>query len=156
MAPRSSKAQILISSSQRSVRVPRKRLTDLITFIAAAEGAKLGYIDLAVVSRSEITALNRRYLGVRDATDVLSFDLSDSAGEPISAQIVICGDVAADQAARRGCGIQRELMLYTIHGLLHLMGYDDDFAGGSAKMHARQDELLDEFFRTRPKRKRRA
>lgn len=140
------KTTIRISSSQSAVRVPRKRIAELIGFVGAREGVHLGEIDLAFVEAGQIASLNRAYLGRRGATDVLSFDLSDSRTPGISAQIVVCGDLAADRAAAEGTGLQRELMLYVVHGLLHLTGYDDGSVRAAASMHARGEQLLDAFY----------
>ncbi|MBS3734429.1 MAG: rRNA maturation RNase YbeY [Phycisphaerae bacterium] len=140
---------IVISSHQRAMRVPRKRIAELVAYVARREGARLGEVDVAVVSRQRIATLNRRWLGRRGATDVMSFDLS-APDEPLTAEIVVCADVAVAEARRRGHGPQRELLLYVAHGLLHLLGYDD--AGGAAearRMHARQEELLEAFLRGR-------
>lgn len=131
------------------MRVPRKRLTELIGFVADREGADVAEVDVAVVDRAEMAGLNRRYLGRGGETDVLSFDLSDDARIGLVGQIVVCGDVAVEQADLHGAGAQRELMLYVVHGLLHLTGHDDATARGAARMHAREDELLAEFGRRR-------
>ena len=136
---------VRICSVQKAVRVPRRRIVELVSFVACAEKASLGEVDLAVVDRKRITELNLRYLGRDAATDVLSFDLSDPPYGSVNAQLVVCGPVAVEQARRRGCGPQRELMLYVVHGLLHLMGYDDNSAGAAARMQARQEELLEQF-----------
>lgn len=130
-----------ISSSQRACRVPRKKLAQLAAFVAKAEGARLAEVNVTVVDGGTISRLNRRYLHHGGTTDVLSFDLSDSP-RGISAEIILCGDVAVRQAKPLGCSPQRELMLYLVHGLLHLMGYDDSSVRGAAKMSARQDELV--------------
>lgn len=127
------------------MRVPRKRLAELIGFVADREGADVAEVDVAVVGRVEMAELNRRYRGHGGETDVLSFDLSDASRIGLVAQIVVCGDVAVEQAGRYGTGVQGELMLYVVHGLLHLTGYDDRTARGAARMHAREDELLAEF-----------
>ena len=137
--------KVAISSSQRAVRVPRKKIARLVAFLGRAEGVRIAEVDVAVVDRDGIAALNRRYLARAGATDVLSFDLSDSAAEGIVAQLVVCGVAAAAQAAARGVGVQRELLLYVTHGLLHLTGYDDGTARGAARMHAREEEILDAF-----------
>jgi len=149
MAPGTVKPIVNISSTQRAMRVPRKKLTELVAFVAVSEGTAVCEGDIAVVASAEIAAMNRRYLGHAGPTDVLSFDMSDSGSRGISAQIVVCGDVAVKQARARGLGQQRELMLYVVHGLLHLMGYDDQSPRGAAKMHAREDEILEAFARTR-------
>jgi probable rRNA maturation factor len=144
MKPRNTKSIVLISSTQRAVRIDRDRLARLLRFVARAEGQRLGQIDLAVVGKDEITAHNHRWLRHAGATDVLSFDLSE-AGGGLSGQLIVCGEVAAEQARLRGLHAQQELMLYVVHGLLHLCGYDDQTVRGAAKMHAREEELLREF-----------
>ena len=137
--------QVTISKHATGTRVPRRRLRRLIEFVAEAEGQTIAAVDLAVVGDAEIAALNRRHLGRGGATDVLSFDLSDAAHTGIVAQIVVSGDRAARQAQLRGHAAGRELMLYVVHGLLHLMGYDDSSVRGGARMHAREDKLLAAF-----------
>ena len=127
------------------MRVPRKRLTQLIAFVVDRQRADVAEVDVAVVDRETIAQLNRQYLGHRGETDVLSFDLSDTTRARLVAQIVVCGDVAVEQARRHGSGRQRELMLYVVHGLLHLTGHDDTTPHDAARMHAREDELLTEF-----------
>ena len=141
---------VAISSTQRAVRVPRKRLAELVRFVAAEERVRAAEVDLAVVTSAQMAALNRRYLRRAGPTDVLSFDLSDDPAEGIRAQIVVCGDIAARQALRRGHTAQQELMLYVVHGLLHLIGcYEDASPQAAARMHARQEELLEAFRRPR-------
>ena len=134
------------------MRVPRKKIAELIRLAARREAAPVREVDVAVVTSRQIAALNRRYLGRRGATDVLCFDLSDPDQNEISAQVVVCGELAVRQAIARGHGPQRELLLYILHGLLHLMGYDDRTKRGAARMQARQGELLSEFMGGRKRR----
>jgi len=159
MASGAASTKVAILSSQRKVRVPRKRIERLVRFVARAEGAEVAEVDIAVVGRRKMAALNRRWLGRRGATDVLSFDVSDTSPvlngrsdrrrPGLRAQLVICGPVAAERVSRGAAqgGVERELMLYVVHGLLHLLGYDDATAEGAAAMHAREEELLDTFRR---------
>jgi probable rRNA maturation factor len=127
------------------MRVPRKLIADLVAFVARREGTRAAEVDVAVVARGEITSLNRRWLGHARPTDVVSFDLSEGGGRGLSAQIVVCGDVAVREGRSRGTGARRELLLYVVHGLLHLMGHEDSTVRGGARMHAREEELLREF-----------
>ena len=138
---------ILISSSQKALRLPRRRLERLIRFVAASEGASLAMVDLAVVGSGEIASVNRRFLSHTGATDVISFDLSEGPGRGLCVQLVVCADLALRQGPLHGLRPQHELMLYVIHGLLHMMGYEDSTVRGGARMHARQDELLRGFLR---------
>jgi probable rRNA maturation factor len=129
----------------RPVRLSHRRLGDLVRFVCAREGFRIGQIDLAVVSTREISDLNRRYLRRSGPTDVLSFDLSDAASQGLSAQIIVCDEVAARQGPFHGLRPAEELMLYVVHGLLHVMGYDDTAVRAAARMSARQEELLAKF-----------
>ena len=135
-----------IVSSQEAVRVPRKRIADIVAKISRQEGVRLSHVEVAVVAGGEMAAMNRRHLHHAGATDVLSFDLSDDFTDGLVAQVVVCGDVAAREAPIHGHIAQRELLLYVIHGLLHLTGYDDTTPRLAARMHARAEELLAEVY----------
>ena len=120
-------------------------LRKLIRLVAAAEGCRLAEVDLALVGGDEMAGHNRRFLRHAGQTDVLSFDLSDSSRPGLSLQLIVCTDMAAKQAPLRGLSAGHELMLYIVHGLLHQMGYEDSTVRGRARMHAREDYLLDLF-----------
>ena len=136
-----------ICSTQHTLRVPRRKIAELVAFVARSEAVRLLDVDVAVVGAAEMARLNAQYLSHAGATDVLSFDLSDSSdgGAGLSAQIIVCADLAAAEAEKRNCSPRSELLLYVVHGLLHLMGYDDTTAPAAEKMRARQAELLEAF-----------
>jgi len=145
MTVRNRRPCVSICSTQHALRVPRKRITELVAFVARSEGKAIVEVDVAVVDSRQIARLNRRYLRHAGATDVLSFDLTDPGASGLSAQIIVCGSVAVREATRRGIGSQRELLLYVLHGLLHLLGYDDRSSAARARMTARQEQLLAGF-----------
>ncbi len=136
---------VRICSSQTSLRVPRRKIERLVAFIAQAEQAAILDVDIAVVGADEMARLNVQYHGYVGPTDVLSFDLSDPADPALRAQIIVCTDVALEEAAKRGLRPQREVLLYVLHGMLHLLGYDDTSKPKARRMYARQAELLDAF-----------
>ena len=142
------KSNIDISVTDRSVRLSKKKLEELVRFVLRSEGHRPGHIDIAIVGPGEMAGHNRRFLNHAGATDVISFDLSSSDVPGISAQIIICGAVARTQAKLRGLKPSDELMLYLIHGLLHMTGHDDTSVRAGARMSARQEELLREFTKT--------
>ncbi len=123
----------------------KKKIAELARFVARKEGVRLGEIDVAVVGKKKIRSLNRQYLGRDNETDVISFDLSDTESGVVDGQIVVCGDLARRRAKRMKISIRRELLLYVVHGLLHIMDYDDTTAAAAEKMHARQERLLRAF-----------
>ncbi len=144
-AKKTDSPKVAISSTQKAIRVPRKRIAELVVFVANTEGCRVGDVDIAVVDSAKMAELNRRYLRHAGTTDVLSFDLSESPKAGLSVQLIVCGDLAVTEAAARGLKPTRELMLYIVHGLLHVMGYEDQSVRGSVRMQARQEELLDQF-----------
>ncbi len=88
-----------------------------------------------------IRKLNNLYLGKHCSTDVISFDISRSDQE-LAADIAVSVDTAAKNAKIYRTSTLSEIYLYVIHGLLHLLGYDDGTQKKRKKMHDRQDSIL--------------
>ena len=65
-------------------------------------------------------AVNKKYLNHDYVTDVLAFDLGEDMGE-----IIICPQMARANARRHQSSTEKEIILYVIHGILHLAGFDD-------------------------------
>jgi probable rRNA maturation factor len=72
---------------------------------------------------------------------VLSFDASTD-NNSIEADIAVCVDVARRESSARNHSVERELLLYALHGLLHCCGYDDHDEAGYQAMHAEEDRIL--------------
>ncbi|VAX42159.1 hypothetical protein MNBD_PLANCTO03-1432, partial [hydrothermal vent metagenome] len=64
-------------------------------------------------------------------------------GQPLDVDLLLCVDEARRQAEARGFTIERELLLYLVHGVLHCLGYDDHTEADAARMHAEEDRLLE-------------
>jgi len=79
-------------------------------------------------------------------TDVLAFDLSEEpqikGKHSVNAEIIIAPSVALKNAAIYGTPPDRELILYVIHGILHLTGYNDHSVQDRARIRRREQELL--------------
>lgn len=80
-------------------------------------------ISVALVSKNEIKRLNKVYRRQDKITDVLSFNLDS---EQLLGEIVICLDRAKQQAREKKQTLKSELQLLTVHGILHLLGYDHE------------------------------
>ncbi len=91
-----------------------------------------------------IHELNRRFLKHDEPTDVISFVL-DQADGIVDGQIVVSADTAAASAKRFGWTAADELLLYAIHGTLHLVGYDDRTARAQQAMRRRERRYLGQF-----------
>lgn len=98
----------------------------ILKTISSEKVKKSGEITLSFVNDQEIKGLNLRYRGQNNPTDVLAFDISrPSDPKNIFADIVISTDTAIRNACIFKTSKLYELHLYLIHGLLHLLGYDD-------------------------------
>jgi len=89
-------------------------------------------ITVAVVSDAAITKIHEDFMGIPGPTDVITFEHGD---------IVMSAQTARDHAARHNHTIEEELLLYTIHGLLHLNGFDDQTPLAAARMRRAQTRI---------------
>jgi len=99
------------------------------------EGAGPAQVSVAVVGDRRMAKLTDRYVGRAYRTDVLAFELSDRTDDEFVGQVVINSQLARDRARRLKTDPGAELALYLIHGLLHLVGYDDRTGDGARRMH---------------------
>ena len=109
---------------------------------AALMGIDVGTISVSVVGEQRMTQLHEQYLGESSSTDVLTFDLRDDPSDPLEGDLVLCLDEALHHAARCGHQTREELLLYAIHGMLHLVGHEDGDSDSAAQMHQRENAIL--------------
>jgi probable rRNA maturation factor len=105
---------------------------------------RLRELSVALVEARTSSRLHRQFLGVTGPTDVLTFPL-ETAGrppKPIAGEIVLCVSIARRRAAANGVLAADEILLYALHGLLHLSGYDDATAKSFRRMHRAEDQIL--------------
>lgn len=114
-------------------------------------------MSLIFVEPDVIAALHERWLDLEGPTDVMSFPMDElrpgSEASPTEAgilgDIVICPEVAQAQAARAGHSSAEEMLLLTVHGILHLLGYDHAEKDEEKEMFALQRKLLLTFLAER-------
>src|SRR4051794_22139937 len=101
--------------------------------------------DLSVVLVGDrlMAELHQRFMGLPGPTDVLTFPLDeDRRGRVTSGEVVLCVPEARRRAREHGVSVQQELLLYALHGMLHLCGFDDRTDAGFAAMHRTEDQIL--------------
>lgn len=122
-------------------------------------------MSLSIVSPEQIQELNKSFREVDKVTDVLSFPTCDNPTrgaitvvcEDVNPEtdlvnigdIVICLERAKEQANEYGHSLKRELAFLSLHGLLHLLGYDHIEPDDEKQMIALQKEILDQAGITR-------
>ena len=103
----------------------------------------LAELSIALVADVRMAQLHQQFMGVPGPTDVLTFPLDrDRNGRVLSGEVVVCVPEARRQAKLRGLPVERELLLYALHGMLHLCGYDDRTTSAFRTMHRTEDQIL--------------
>ncbi len=101
-------------------------------------GAKL---SLAFVDNNEIKKLNKSYFNSNEVTDVIAFPLNNNKNA-LNGEIVVSVETAVDIAGKRSIDIEGEIILYVVHGLLHLLGYRDGNRNDAETMHNKEYRIL--------------
>jgi probable rRNA maturation factor len=115
-----------IVNRQKTSRIDRKRLERTLRALVRRYGLQKAEVGLAFVGDRKIRTLNRTFRKKDKATDVLSFPLRERAadGKYYLGDIVISVPQARRQAFRLGHSLSDELVDLTVHGFLHLLGYE--------------------------------
>lgn len=118
----------------------------------AIEHEKLDNLEFSVivVDNEKIHELNKEFRGIDRPTDVITFALEDNEDFPmmdtrVLGDIYISLDKAKGQAVEYGHSFLRELAFLSIHGFLHLLGYDHMKEDEEKIMFGKQEEILDGF-----------
>jgi probable rRNA maturation factor len=112
-----------------------------------AEGAPQGELAVALVSDRTMRRLNRDYRGIDGTTDVLSFSYVDEphAGGVLG-EIFVSPAVARRQAREAGCAPAEEVVRLSVHGALHVLGYDHETPRSRRRMLSRQKRYVERYF----------
>jgi probable rRNA maturation factor len=138
---------IAVHVSADGVRLPlaRHRVSEIARRVLTSEGVREAMVSITFLGTRAMAALNRRHLGHRGATDVISFAFTDSGRRgPVIGDIYIAPDVARANARRHAAGVREELARLVVHGILHVLGYDhaDDDSRLASPMWRRQERLV--------------
>lgn len=103
-----------------------------------------GEVRVKLVGDREMGEAHLRHLGDPGTTDVITFNLGlgNGTAAPLDVDLLVCVDEAERQGAARGTGVERELLLYIVHGVLHCLGHDDADEDSALAMHRLEDEVL--------------
>jgi probable rRNA maturation factor len=140
-----------IEQDHPSLRLDDAVLREVIRHVLAAEGATLVHLSVVLTGHETVRRLNRSYLDHDYDTDVLSFSLRDESvsdapeteAEGVEGEVYVDLDTAAERHEEFDTSFEREAYRYVIHGVLHLVGYDDATASGQDAMRQKEDQYLD-------------
>ena len=144
MAPRA-EPDVAVRNEQTGVSVDCEAVRAWARRVLLAQACEYG-VSLAILDDEQIRGFNRDFLGHDRPTDCLSFPLLAAEDqEPVLGEVLVSAQTAAREAAARGRTVEAELALYVVHGLLHLLGFDDQEEADTVAMQARERELLAEL-----------
>ena len=98
-------------------------------------------LSIAFVDNNEIKRLNKKYFNSDDITDVIAFPL-DNHKNALNGEIVVSVETAVYTAVKENVNIEGEIILYVVHGLLHLLGYSDVERDDAVVMHEKESNIL--------------
>ena len=113
-----------------------------------SENAESGALTIVLTDRAQVQALNREFSSKDISTDVLSFP--DGTIDPdlnlmYFGDIIIAVPIAQEQAKGAGHSTNDELMLLTVHGTLHLLGFDHNLPQEKDRMWTHQERILSQL-----------
>lgn len=131
-------------SNKKDICVDKAKVRKLIRRVVKEEGIKGKGLEISILLTDDkgIRELNKRYLRKDNPTDVLSFRMWEGRFTKYSHDML--GDIVVnvERAKEYKEDFEKELALYIVHGLLHLLGYIDDTKGNAKIMQTRCEEIL--------------
>lgn len=131
---------IEIANLQKHYKIKNCKIKSAVKEVLGKEGreAKLSF---AFVDNNEIRKLNKRYFDSDEVTDVIAFPLGNQKNV-INGEIVVSVEAAVDTAGKGRMDIEGEIFLYIVHGLLHLLGHNDEISEDAKIMHEKESRIL--------------
>ena len=120
-----------------------KNYTDWLLRIISAEGGDIVMLNYVFCKDEYLLSLNRKYLNHNTLTDILTFDYSEGGG--LVADIYISIERIKENTRDLSVQFEEELRRVMCHGLLHILGYDDQTKEEKRIMRAKEDEKINMF-----------
>lgn len=112
---------VFVLNRQKDLKLSTRRVKTLVSAILKEEGVECEEISIYFVSEKKISELHGEFFDDPTPTDCITFPIdSETLGE-----IFVCPKAAIDYCKRKGGDPLTETALYIVHGILHLLGYDD-------------------------------
>lgn len=141
---------IKIHNQQKCISLNQFHIKKIVQKILEEEELLQVDLSVVIVTDRKIHEINKKFLNHDFPTDVVTFDLFDEELsrkrkfqiKNIDAEIYVSAVTAARKAREFGLDPEQELLLYIVHGILHLIGYDDHTAIDRKRMREKEKEVL--------------
>lgn len=147
--------EVIISNHPEELEFPQEYIDNVVRAakkVGELYGVENGEVSITLTNNEYIHQLNKKYRGIDRPTDVLSFALNESDEPAIAdAAVNILGDLvisverAEEQAGDFGHSVRREMAFLTVHGMLHLLGYDHMEEEERAEMENEQRYVMEKL-----------
>jgi len=131
---------VAVTNAHQWRRFPRKETIRAVRSVLRREKRKIKSVSVVYTDNARIRRINNRYLGHNYATDVVAFQLESSPG--LEGEIYVNLDKARTQAKTYGVTFIEETKRLLVHGLLHVLGYDDSSRILRFRMTRKEDAVL--------------
>lgn len=140
---------VYTTNSQKDLPINEAQVELIAQQVAAFENRNYDEVSIQFVDTAEICSLHDLYFGDPSPTDCISFPMDEDEEEPdpyrVMGDVIVCPKTALEYADANGCDPYEETTLYLVHGLLHLMGYDDIKALDRKKMRAAEKRHMEQL-----------
>jgi probable rRNA maturation factor len=116
-----------VFDDQTALKLPSTIVQAIASSVVASEGHTYDEVSIHFVDTQTISELHQHYFNDPAPTDCISFPIDDpsTVGYKVLGDIFVCPEVAVEYSQAHGYNPYEEMTLYIVHGLLHLLGYDD-------------------------------
>ena len=135
--------QIHISNDQTVLPIDDACVYKIVEAALAAKEASCKEISFAFVGKEEITEMHGEYFDDPTPTDCITFPIDPAGPESFLGEVIVCPEVAQEYAKEHGLSVEEETILYMIHGILHLLGYEDIDDADREEMRKQEALVLD-------------
>ncbi|KAF0153402.1 MAG: putative metal-dependent hydrolase [Ignavibacteria bacterium] len=132
--------------SEKGIRLEKKCVDNLVAKLQDELEFEIESLEFNFVGTNTIVEINKQHLEHNNATDIITFNYSDES-HTFDAEIFISVPVAMDNSKKYRVTPDNELGRLIIHGILHLIGYDDKTASKKRKMKKTENELTEKYKR---------
>jgi probable rRNA maturation factor len=117
-----------VTNSQEVVSIDPKQVEAVVTCILSAKQVACDEVSIHCVSKEDISKLHEEYFDDPSPTDCITFPIDDAEDDSfykVLGEVFICPEVALTYSQTHALDVQEELTLYVVHGILHLLGFND-------------------------------
>ena len=130
----------------KSYSILKRNVHKIITALKSELNFSVNFLQINFISAEQIARINEDYLNHKGSTDIITFNYSDNTFN-LDGECYICVPIAEENARKFKVTLQNELLRLIIHGVLHLMGYDDIKEVDRRKMKLEENRLVKVLFK---------